>query len=221
MNGTGAWLALHPEASAAVAGTMAWRTLRKVEVRDRIKSERERLIRETEMDRTRLVADLTKIATADPNELIEFRRIACPNCWRGEGSAGFEPVKRGKLKPVSVQMDPDPDCDTCGGGGRGYTHVHDTRKVSAAALALYAGVKETQFGIQVLMHSKVDALDKLAKILGAYELDNKQKGDSTAEVARQFFAQLHSAGAGRLPIAPSEGKPQDTAPDSAPLGGQG
>jgi phage terminase small subunit len=63
------------------------------------------------------------------------------------------------------------------GKGHGRPHINDTRKLSPAAAALYAGVKITKEGMELKMHSKLDALDKVLRILGAYEKDNTQKVD--------------------------------------------
>ena len=53
---------------------------------------------------------------------------------------------------------------------------------------------------------KNSALDKAAKILGDYEKDSKQQGQSTAEAIRDLMTSLHG-GAARLPIARNPGKP--------------
>jgi phage terminase small subunit len=49
-------------------------------------------------------------------------------------------------------------------------------------------------------------LDMLMKHFGAYEKDNKQQGQGTAEALRDLMASLHG-GAARLPIARNPGKP--------------
>ena len=52
-------------------------------------------------------------------------------------------------------------------------------------MALYAGAKETKYGIEIQMHDKGAALEKLFKHLGLYEKDNNQKTDPlTALLAR-------------------------------------
>ena len=58
--------------------------------------------------------------------------------------------------------------------------LKDTRTLSQQAAALYAGAKVTKHGIEVQMHSKMDAIEKLAKHLGVYEKDNQQKADPLA-----------------------------------------
>jgi hypothetical protein len=55
--------------------------------------------------------------------------------------------------------------------------LNDTRSLSDEARALFAGVKETKEGIEVKLHDQLAALEKLMRHLGAYERDNKQKGE--------------------------------------------
>jgi hypothetical protein len=57
----------------------------------------------------------------------------------------------------------------CFGKGLGRTYVNDTRKLSPAAAALYAGIKQTKDGIEVKMHSKLDAMERLCRHLGLYD----------------------------------------------------
>ena len=47
-------------------------------------------------------------------------------------------------------------------------HVSDTRKLSPAALALFAGVKSGKEGLQVLMQSQEQALINVARHLGMF-----------------------------------------------------
>ena len=63
---------------------------------------------------------------------------------------------------------PHPKCPKCRGEGFGSVHAHDSRHVSQAALALYAGVKQTKEGFEIKMHDQLAALDKVAKHLGMF-----------------------------------------------------
>lgn len=84
--------------------------------------------------------------------------------WDVEGGPGYD-----------QNREPHEDCPECGGRGAGRTVVKDTRLLSVDAARLYAGVKETKEGIEVKMHSRSDAIEKLAKFLGMYEADNRQR----------------------------------------------
>lgn len=83
-----------------------------------------------------------------------------------QGGIGYSP-----LKP------PHAGCPECCGAGAPRTVLKDTRTMSPQALALYAGAKMGKYGIEVQMHSKDAAMEKLFKHLGLYEKDNQQKTD--------------------------------------------
>lgn len=86
-----------------------------------------------------------------------------------EGGIGFNPHRP-----------PHPDCTECCGDGVSRDVIKDARYLSPAAAQLYAGVKRTKDGLQVLMHDKATFAEKLWKHLGLYEKDNGQKNDPLA-----------------------------------------
>lgn len=180
-NGTAAWIFAHPGTRPDTAAVMASRLLRKVKVAERIASERARLARKHELTREKLLGEFLAIARADPNELVQMRAVACEKCW-------------GATEHRGRWTEPDPDCEDCLGEGYAVPWIADTRKLSPDARALYAGIQQTKEGVKVLMHDKIAALVNAGKIIGAFELDNRQRDQSTAEVLRSFFAGLHSAG---------------------------
>lgn len=89
-----------------------------------------------------------------------------------EGGFGFDPRRA-----------PHRDCPGCMGAGIGRTVVKDTRSMSPSALALYAGIKETKEGIEVKMHSKLDALEKVFRHLGMYDADKPPPANVSVSVA--------------------------------------
>ena len=122
------------------------------------------------------------------------------------GGIGFNPL----LLPKS-------DCPICGGDGQARTVLKDTRHLSPKAVALYAGAKQTKEGIEIKMHSKLDALEKLAKFVGLYERDNEQKNDplqlrqmNDAERAVRIAAVLNGGQAGAALIAALQAKKGDS-----------
>lgn len=134
------------------------------------------------------------LATADVNELIEARRVCCRYChgvdhayqwidlkeWADEYARVMNSNSRAKIQQplpddsggvgFSGMREPHPSCPRCYGEGGSYIHVHDTRKLKGAARMLYAGVKQTKDGIQVLTRDQDAALAFLARHLG---LDKK------------------------------------------------
>lgn len=132
------------------------------------------------------------LVNADPNELTSVIVGSCRFChgtdhqyqWRDE--AEFEEAQEDhfdlpdnervkKVAPVigggfgyKWRKEPHPDCPRCDGLGRSRTVIRDTTKLSPAARALFAGVKETQHGVEIRMHDQMAALLNLAKHLGMF-----------------------------------------------------
>lgn len=124
------------------------------------------------------------IATADVNELTEYRRLCCRHCWgfgfnyQWRDAVEYEDaVKKAtaanKQPPKDVggygyddTLDPNPDCPRCNGAGIGRAHFHDTRDLTGAARRLFAGVKEGKFGVEVITRNQDDALKMVARHLG-------------------------------------------------------
>ncbi|WP_065202682.1 terminase small subunit [Chromobacterium subtsugae] len=140
--------------------------------------------------RTEITADMVldrlwQIATADPNDLVQYRRDNCRHCW-GAGhqyqwtEAEFEQAQReakekGEEAPGEKggfgyvpTRDPNPACPECAGEGRGKIFVSDTRRVKGSARLLYAGVKQGRDGLELKMHDQLAALNKVAEHIGLF-----------------------------------------------------
>lgn len=111
----------------------------------------------------------------DANEwALELARVMDENekrlkAWRGrtgdpptpaalptfDGGGGFWATK----EPVET-------CPECFGQGTQEVFVHDTRKLKGGARMLYAGVKQTRDGVQILTRNQDVALEVLAKYIG-------------------------------------------------------
>ena len=153
----------------------------------------------TQVTAARVVQEIALIAFADPRELIETKVGCCRYCWgtdfkrqrtQVQRDADFE---RWRLKAkdgeefdeeggtgYNPHRAPHPDCIECCGDGLSREVVKDTRYLSPAAAALYAGVRRTKDGIQVLTQDKGAALERLARHLGIFEKDNGQRNDPLA-----------------------------------------
>lgn len=133
---------------------------------------------------------LWRIATADPNDLIELRRIACRFC-HGEGfayqwtdqefaKACSDAEKSGSAIPdfaggfgFDTRKDPHPDCPECNGLGVEQVVPKDTRDLNPSARALYAGVEVTKQGLKIKTQDQVAALQLVGKHLGMF-VDRKE-----------------------------------------------
>ena len=156
-------------------------------------------------ERTGITADRAlreawNVATADARELVQVKVGCCRYCY-GEGNryqrtvgemnrdreawaekkdnapADFD--EKGGIGYDPLRM-PFADCPECGGDGQSRVVLGDTRYLSPAAVSLYAGAKQTKDGIEVKMHDRGAALEKVFKHLGLYEKDNGQKNDPLA-----------------------------------------
>jgi len=196
-NGTQAYMeAGFTAKNEAVAAVMASRLLRKAKVRDYLAVRSKAMFDRVEEEQDRLMATLTAVAFTDPNELVSYQRGACRYCYgakhRYQHTAGEWEQKleaheaRREAALAKDRPDPGPldgkggtgydkrkephaDCPECFGEGRGEMVIKDTRHLTPAARALYAGVKDSKEGLQVLTHSQEKARDTLAKIHRMYD----------------------------------------------------
>ena len=94
---------------------------------------------------------------AMPDDMREFDE---------QGGIGYDPRK-----------EPSLECPECFGEGTGEVFLQDTRTLSPEARSLYAGVKRTKEGIEVMMHSKQNATQLLMRHLGMLNDKVKLQGD--------------------------------------------
>lgn len=178
--------------------------------------------------RTGVTADLVlleiaNVAFADARDLVEVKTGCCRCCYgeghkyqrtvgemnrdreawveKGKNPAEFDEAGGIGFNPLLL---PKADCPICGGDGQARTVLKDTRHLSPRAAALYAGAKQTKEGIEVKMHSKLDAIEKLAKHLGLYEKDNQQKADPLAALLARIAG---GNGNGFTPVADDPERP--------------
>ena len=150
--------------------------------------------------RTEITADKVlqrwwAIATADPAELIEHRRVCCRFCYGknnryqrtpSEMAEAIGEFNRAKLLAEAQggsfaaefdqqggtgydpRKDPNPECPECFGEGEELVFPKDTRDLSPSARLLYAGVKKTEKGFEIKTQNQQAALDSVAKHLGMF-----------------------------------------------------
>lgn len=202
LNGTRACMAAFPALKITSARVQACRLLVKPNLVAAIAKAKAARSAKTGITADEALEHVWGIATADVRELVEHVIGCCRHCY-GEGfgyqrtarefqiadaanaQANEKAIDDGKpikdFDPMGgigydKRRAPSLDCPECFGEGVGRTLFKDTRNLSPGAAALYAGVKETKDGLEVKVHSKVDALEKVFKHLGLYERDNKQRG---------------------------------------------
>ena len=160
---------------------------------------------EKRSERTKITADMVlqrywMMATADPNEIMQVRRLCCRHCygkdhryqWKdeaeyervcneireeaGEGETPDLPSDDGGYG-FDPTLSPHAKCPKCFGEGHADAFFQDTRNLSPAAKVLYAGVKLTQNGMEVKTHDQKAALDQIARHLGMFNDKLMLQGD--------------------------------------------
>ncbi|NVM91091.1 hypothetical protein FHT32_004755 [Variovorax sp. SG517] len=199
LNGTQA--AIRAGYSPDTARQMASENLSKPYIQIAIADARKLQQARTHIEADRVVVEAWNIVFADPRELVQVKVGCCRHCW-GEGFKFQRTVgefnhdreqhalKAGNLADFDEKggigfdplKPPHPSCPDCGGDGYARTVLADTRHLSPAARALYAGAKMTKYGIEIAMHDKAAFAEKLFKHLGLYEKDNQQKTDPLASL---------------------------------------
>lgn len=201
-----------------VAAVMASRLLRIDKVKDEIAKGEAELAERNKITQDKVLNRLWELATADPNELIKYVRVNCRYCWgidhyyqwtKAEHHNALYRAKVEKLPPPDCDggfdfdktKPPNPDCPECKGQGHGYVAVSDTSRVSDQAKLLYAGIKETQHGIEIKMNDQVAALIKAGQHIGMFkdhlvhsnDPDNPLTDTKSASKKLSALAKLHKA----------------------------
>ena len=201
LNGTQA--AIRAGYSAHTANEQAARLLANVSVRSAIARGKSDVAARTGASVDELVSRMRQIILADPRELVKIKTGCCRYCYghghqyqRSEderaydlerwlmkgkaesdfdekGGSGFNPA----LRPVET-------CPVCGGDGESRVVPLDTSTLSPGAALLYAGAKQTKYGLEVQMVSKEAMYEKLMRHLGGYAKDNEQAGKGIADFAK-------------------------------------
>ena len=161
--------------------------------------------------RTEITADAVlkqwwDIATADPNEIICLRRVCCRHCygkdfeyqWRDKKeydkavAAAVEYGAKNDKEPIIPSnaggygfnrlLRPNIDCPYCSGEGQPELHAKDTRDLEPKARMLFAGIKQTQAGIEIKFRDQDKALENVAKHLGMFTEKHEVNANVTFDI---------------------------------------
>ncbi len=147
------------------------------------------------------------IATADANELVQYRRNCCRHCWgedhlyqwtEGEYQAAQdEAALKGGTSPnadggfgFDKLRAANTDCPECKGEGKGGMHVADTRNLKGGARLMYAGVKIGKDGLEIKMHDQMAALEKVARHLGMFKERTEISGPDGGPIKTESTGKL-------------------------------
>lgn len=204
--------------SAKTAEQMGYQLLQKTSVQEQIAKGEAELAERNKITQDKVLNRLWEMAQADPNELQRFIRVNCRYCWgvdheyqwtKGEYQAATLQAQKLDMTPPTciggLDFDkiktPNADCPECRGLGVGYTYIADTTQVSAQAKLIYAGVKETQHGIEIKMHDQLSALIKAGQHIGMFkeriehgnDPDNPLTDTKASSKKLSALAKLHKA----------------------------
>lgn len=204
----GAQAAIRAKYAESSARVTASKLLSKPNIQAAIAEARAKQQQRTEITADRVLREAWNQVTADARELTELIVVCCRHCYGKGHMRQRTQIERDFAFELWCDEGEDPDdfpedggvgfdpnrepftgCPECGGHGYPRVVLKDTRKLSPGAASLYAGVKQTKFGIEVQTHSKDAAMEKLFKHLGLYEKDNQQRVDPLASL-------LHSIASG-------------------------
>ncbi|MEF3312332.1 terminase small subunit [Paenibacillus sp. GYB004] len=193
LNATAAYGRAGYTAKGKAAEAAASRLLSNVKVQEYIQQRMKEREQRTEITQDMVLERWWAIATADPNELIHLRRLCCRHCfginheyqWLDENEfmaamkAEVEAARLEDREPVMLSdaggygfdrlLRPHPKCPACRGEGRPDLHMSDTRDLTGPAKLLYAGIKQTQAGIEIKMQDQGKALENVARHLGMFK----------------------------------------------------
>ena len=200
LNGTHAYMRACPGTNAKSARTLGARMLAKVGVAQKVAVLKQERSGRLQLESDQVLRVVSDIYFCDTRELVGYWVGSCRYCWGqghrfqrtdgeldhdrdaheekqdanadGKATRAFNEKGGGEFQ---AGRKPNPDCPSCAGAGQGRAVINDTRTLSAAARALYAGVKEGKDGVEVKIHDKLTAGDKLFRHMGLYEKDNAAK----------------------------------------------
>ncbi len=183
-----------------------------------------RLIKAERMSRLSEEADMVAsqffaVATADPNELVQYRRVNCRHCWGNGHLYQRTPAEyRNHVKAVLLSKhskkppppefdeeggfgfrrnrDPNPECPECCGEGVGEIFVADSRHLSATGKLLWEGVQIGKDGLTVKMASRESARLNMARMFGMLEASDSEEKPIEVDVdtlERQYIERMEKA----------------------------
>lgn len=210
-----------PRVTENTVASEGWKLTHDDRISDAIRIARRTLCGDILVEARDIVREWALIAAADPSELIRPVHRCCRYC-HGEGHAYQWKDEAEYAQACQSAMDavqgtdaqvivPDcsggfgfnaralvaADCPACKGEGHLDVFVQDTDKLSTKGRKLYAGIKQTKEGVQVLMRDQEGALRNLAQYLGMLTTDIKLKGkietEGKVELSPEQLAALQAA----------------------------
>ena len=188
-NGTQAAIRAGYSANVETAGVTAARLLADVRVQKLVQVEIERVSKECQLEAVDILRDWLDVATADPSRLQSIRHVNCRHCWgvshlyqwkeREYAEAIDAEIKAARKEKREPELpdcgggfgfrrtrEPNPNCPECEGEGVEDVRIADLESLTGPEKKLFAGIKLTLNGPEVVMRDQDKARDNIAKYLG-------------------------------------------------------
>ncbi|MGK0739964.1 terminase small subunit [Yokenella regensburgei] len=158
--------------------------LRNPKVARAIRWLRDRRQKRLALTEAEIIHQLSSIASMDPNELTQYRRVNCRYCWGEDHQYQWNdmdeyeracdlaiknessPPEFGGVGFVESAV-PNPDCPRCFGEGKGQQFFADSTMLDGPARWGYLGVKETMNGLEMKIASPEAARKELLAYIKA------------------------------------------------------
>jgi phage terminase small subunit len=169
---------------------------------------------------------LVEVVTADPNDVVQTRRLCCRYCWgvgfryqrtaremardraqheadqecKRKADVAFEPQAFDEAGGEDFYRlrEPNEECPECCGDGELDVHVADSRLLTGSSRRLFAAVKTTKEGVEVKMRDQDKALELLGRHLAMFT--DKVEHSGSVDLANAVLA------ARRRTVAPEPGE---------------
>ncbi len=170
------------------AGDEGYKWLKRQKIANEIRRANEALRGKVTLKAESVVADIVNVLNGDPRDLVQLVTGSCRHChgtdhdyhrtsgemkrdrkqwaadaWMQQQGIPFD-VKGGE--GFNAYRDPHPACPECYGKGVQIPRLKDTRELSPETAALFAGIRQTKYGIEFVLRSKDVAREAAAKYLG-------------------------------------------------------
>lgn len=206
-NATRAYASVYPKASHATAMANSSRLWGDLRVQAMVEEHDAEMRKGAKLSREMIAQHVRELVAADPRDLTEYYRGACRYCWGHKHRYHFTPAeleraieayrkdKRHADDPMALGFDykggvgfnphapAHPTCPECFGHGEGYSYVKDTRTLTPEAARLFAGVKQTKDGLQILTRSQDKMTELAMRYLGMMTERKDDNDDDPPPVA--------------------------------------
>lgn len=174
------------EVVSSLVSSRASTLLKQRRIKFKIAELRKPVVKTLELKVEEVVSRWIAIANADPSEIVRIRRVCCRHCYGVNHQYQWVEIEYALLCAVNLEkglplpeeqggmgfngtFEPNAECPKCFGEGKVEVYFEATENLTEEARILYAGVKQTKYGPEVILHDQARALENVAKFLGMFK----------------------------------------------------